>query len=247
MVRAAVDQPSRASELDDTGVLGTTAGRWLRASLLSSALVGRGVRAFQSIVRVGQSASNMDDMTAAKLAFLTDRASYPDEPLRVETRGTHFAWVFLTGERAYRMKKLSHLRGAGWRTREGRELACREELRGIVAQRQVVVLDDLCASGGTLVRAAEICRHATATAVRAAVTHAPLPAGLTTVLAAASLARVVVTDSVGFGPAAVCSPGAASKLTVLSVGPLFGQVLRRMLDGKPLAPLFERWPISAAD
>jgi len=80
-------------------------------------------------VRAGRSADSVDDITAAKLAFLTDPASYPHEPPRVETRETHFAWVFLAGERAYKMKKPSHLRGADWRTTEGRELACREELR----------------------------------------------------------------------------------------------------------------------
>ena len=120
-------------------------------------------------------------------------------------------------------------------------------LVGDVSRRHVIILDDLCASGGTLIRAADICRRAGAAAVHAAVTHAPLPAGLTTVLAAASLASVLVTDSVGPGPAAARTLGDGGKLTVLAVGPLLGQALRRMLDGKPLAPLLERWPISAAD
>ena len=67
--------------------------------------------------------------TAAKLAFLSDPASYAEHPREVERRETHFAWVFLAGSRAYKMKKPSHLRGADWRTTEARELACREELR----------------------------------------------------------------------------------------------------------------------
>ena len=71
----------------------------------------------------------MDEVTAAKVAFLSDPASYPDHPLRVERRETHFAWVFLAASRAYKLKKPSHLRGADWRTPEARELACREELR----------------------------------------------------------------------------------------------------------------------
>ena len=71
----------------------------------------------------------MDDVTAAKVAFLSDPASYPDHPRQVKACETHFAWVFLAGERAYKMKKPSHLRGADWRTTQARELACREELR----------------------------------------------------------------------------------------------------------------------
>ena len=66
---------------------------------------------------------------AAKVAFLSDPASYPEHPSRVEVVETHFAWIFLAGARAYKLKKASHLRGADWRTTEARELACREELR----------------------------------------------------------------------------------------------------------------------
>jgi uncharacterized protein len=66
---------------------------------------------------------------AAKVAFLSDPASYSDHPSHVEAIETHFAWVFLAGERAYKLKKASHLRGADWRTTEAREHACREELR----------------------------------------------------------------------------------------------------------------------
>ncbi|MDE2136822.1 MAG: hypothetical protein KGJ68_05250 [Gammaproteobacteria bacterium] len=66
---------------------------------------------------------------AAKVAFLSDPAAYPHCPSGVDVRETHFAWVFLAGERAYKMKKPSHLRGADWRSIEARELACREELR----------------------------------------------------------------------------------------------------------------------
>jgi ribose-phosphate pyrophosphokinase len=120
-------------------------------------------------------------------------------------------------------------------------------LVGDVSRRNVIVIDDLCASGGTLTRAADMCRRAGAPAVHAAVTHAPLPAGLAALRGAGSLASVVVTDSVGPGPAAAALSGGATPLTVLAVGPLFGQALHRMLDGKPLAPLLERWPVAPAD
>jgi len=120
-------------------------------------------------------------------------------------------------------------------------------LVGAVTGRQVIVIDDLCASGGTLVRAAEVCARAGAAAVHAAVTHVPLAAGLKTVLAAPSVASVVVTDSVGPVSTAAHSGSETAKLTVLPVGPLFGEGLRRMLSGKPLAPLLESWPLAAGD
>ena len=120
-------------------------------------------------------------------------------------------------------------------------------LVGDVSRRDVIVIDDLCASGGTLIRAADLCRRSGAAAVHAAVTHAPVPAGLAALLAAGSLASAVVTDSVGPGPATARSSGSRMRLTVLAAGPLFGQALRRMLDGKPLAPLLERWPVSGTE
>ena len=55
---------------------------------------------------------------AARIAFLSTPAAYPDHPPSVEVRETHFAWVFLAGARAYKLKKPSHLRGADWRTTE---------------------------------------------------------------------------------------------------------------------------------
>jgi len=120
-------------------------------------------------------------------------------------------------------------------------------LVGDVSGREVIVIDDLCASGGTLIRASEHCRRAGAAAVHAAVTHAPLASGLAAVLAAASLASVVATDSVGPQPGSLRAAGSPTRLVVLPIAPLFGQALRRMLDGEPLAPLLEHWPLAPGD
>jgi ribose-phosphate pyrophosphokinase len=107
----------------------------------------------------------------------------------------------------------------------------------------VVVLDDLCATGGTLVRAAQACRDAGAAAVHVAVTHAPLPAGLDRLLACDAISGIVVTDSVGSALRHPQSSTAGSKLRVLRVAPLLGEALRRMTGGEPLAPLLRAWPI----
>jgi ribose-phosphate pyrophosphokinase len=107
---------------------------------------------------------------------------------------------------------------------------------GSVAGRSVVVLDDLCASGGTLTRAAGALRAAGAAAVHAAFTHAPLPRGVEAVLKCDDIATVVTTDSVG--PATVSD----SRLTELHVAPLFAEAVSRIVAGAPLAPLLHRWP-----
>jgi uncharacterized protein len=42
---------------------------------------------------------------ARKVAFLRRRTSYPSHPRRVEAIQTHMSWVFLTDDRAYKLKK----------------------------------------------------------------------------------------------------------------------------------------------
>jgi ribose-phosphate pyrophosphokinase len=117
-------------------------------------------------------------------------------------------------------------------------------LAGEVAGRTVIILDDLCATGGTLIRAAETCRRAGAAASHVAVTHTPLAAGLAALTAAEPITSITVTDSVGIAFPPTRSPSASGKLVTLSVAPLLGQALGRMVTGKPVAPLLENWPVS---
>ncbi len=107
--------------------------------------------------------------------------------------------------------------------------------------RTVIVLDDLCASGVTLARAAAALRSAGAASVYAAVTHTPIESGLAALAAADDIAQIVTTDSVGYAAAA----GGADyrgKVQTLSAGELFGCALARMVSGEPLAPLAQHWP-----
>jgi ribose-phosphate pyrophosphokinase len=116
---------------------------------------------------------------------------------------------------------------------------------GEVAGRTVIVIDDLCASGGTLIRAAAALRRAGAAAVHVAVTHAPRPEGVATLLASADIAQIVLTDSVGTA-LRVDAQSAGRRLAILPIAPLLGQAVARSVRGAPLAPLLETWPLPAA-
>jgi ribose-phosphate pyrophosphokinase len=108
---------------------------------------------------------------------------------------------------------------------------------GPVTGRTVIVLDDLCASGGTLIRAAASLRSAGAAAVHVAFTHAPLTRGLSAVCSCAEISSVFTTDSVSLEREARWE-----SLTEMHVAPLFAEAIDRMIAGAPLAPLLQHWP-----
>jgi aminoglycoside phosphotransferase family enzyme len=76
-------------------------------------------------MRSGRSDAEMRE----KLAWLSDPRHYPRRPGAVEVLETHFAWVFLAGQRAYKLKKPLRQASMDYRTLRQRERACREELR----------------------------------------------------------------------------------------------------------------------
>ncbi len=66
--------------------------------------------------------------TAEKLAFLGSPGAYPHAPTEVSVRETHMSWVFLAGERVYKLKKPVRFPFLDFSTLARREAACRAEL-----------------------------------------------------------------------------------------------------------------------
>jgi uncharacterized protein len=64
-----------------------------------------------------------------KLAFLRDPNSYPGRVSAVHCIETHFAWVFLAGRYAYKLKKPLRQAAMDYRSLAARERGCREEIR----------------------------------------------------------------------------------------------------------------------
>jgi len=111
---------------------------------------------------------------------------------------------------------------------------------GASTGRTVIVIDDLCASGETLLRAATALREAGAKTIHVAFTHAPLARGLLAVAASKDITSLVTTDSVG--PETTRAVTNTATLTKLHMAPLLGEAIRHMVAGAPLAPLLNRWP-----
>ena len=76
------------------------------------------------VLRTGAARWNRPEV----VRFLADPRHYPHHPRSVEIIETHFAWIFLAGERAYKLKKPLHQTSMDYRTLALRHRACRAEL-----------------------------------------------------------------------------------------------------------------------
>lgn len=114
-----------------------------------------------------------------------------------------------------------------------------ETLVGDVTGKRVLILDDLISSGTTMRRAVAACRHAGATQVHLAATHAVFaPQALQLFKGDDRAARpdtVVVTDSVALGTD--FQPFIGKSLTVLPIAPLLAAVIARLHAGESTADL----------
>jgi len=66
---------------------------------------------------------------ATKLDFLSQAGAYDPRPREVLRRETHMSWVFLAGDRVYKLKKPVRFPYLDFSTLAKREAACRAELR----------------------------------------------------------------------------------------------------------------------
>lgn len=67
--------------------------------------------------------------TEDKVRFLSSRAAYMHRPRAVMVKQTHMSWVFVAGDRVYKLKKPVHHPFFDFRTIAAREKNCREEVR----------------------------------------------------------------------------------------------------------------------
>lgn len=102
----------------------------------------------------------------------------------------------------------------------------------------VIMIDDMTATGGTLSAAAKMCRESGAKSVHAFVSHFPLTAkGVERLMTETQLDELVVTDTIplreGFDPSKL-----PFKLTRLSVAPLIGEAIKRTHANESINDLF---------
>ncbi len=105
-----------------------------------------------------------------------------------------------------------------------------EALFAEVADRSVVIVDDMIGTGTTLLRAARAARAAGARAVIAVASHGLFVGAAAEALADPVLDRILITDSVP--PFRLAGSAAAARIEVLASAPLFAQAIRHQPEGK---------------
>ncbi len=112
------------------------------------------------------------------------------------------------------------------------EATVSEHLIGEVEGKDVILVDDLIATGGTITDAVRMVKQHGAKTVFIAATHGLFCGSALEKIAAADVQKVVVTDTV--------RPLAAypKKIEVLSVAPLLAETIRRIHHGKSVSSLF---------
>lgn len=104
---------------------------------------------------------------------------------------------------------------------------------GSVEGRDVLLVDDLCSTGGTLVMAAQACKEAGARHIFAACTHGLLVGDAVQKLAESSIEKIFISSTAPL-PESFHHP----KIEVISVARLFGEAVRCVISADSISSIF---------
>jgi ribose-phosphate pyrophosphokinase len=106
------------------------------------------------------------------------------------------------------------------------------QLIGQVANKPAIIIDDICDTGGTLVKAAALLKDLGANQVFAMITHPVFSKNAVDLIEKSCIDEMFITNTV---PLKKQLP---SNITVLSVGPLIAEALKRIESGESVSGLF---------
>ena len=103
---------------------------------------------------------------------------------------------------------------------------------GDVEGKDIVLIDDICDTGGTLAKSAALLKEKGARSVRALITHPVLSGNAYENIANSVLEELVVCDTIPV------KEGKSSKIKVISVAELFAVAIRNAFENKSITSLF---------
>ncbi len=118
------------------------------------------------------------------------------------------------------------------RDREGKLLPANSRVIGDVAGCDVILVDDLVDTGGTVNLAANTALQAGARNIYLFATHGVLSGNATAVLESGRIRKVIVTDSIYHDPATL-----TPKIEVLSIAGFLAEAIMRIHEGRSLSEL----------
>jgi len=107
-------------------------------------------------------------------------------------------------------------------------------LIGKVGAKNVLIMDDMVDTAGTMVAAAKKARAMGAQSVNAAVTHGVLSGPAIRRLKKAPIDRILITDTIH-----IDSKKHMDKLIPVSVAPVFGEAIQRIHNEESISVLFD--------
>ncbi|MNV78865.1 Ribose-phosphate pyrophosphokinase [compost metagenome] len=107
---------------------------------------------------------------------------------------------------------------------------------GDVTGQDVVLIDDICDTAGTLSKAAALIMESGAKSVRAVCTHAVLSGKAYETIENSVLSEMIVTDTIQLDPEKM---KLSTKIRVLSTAELFGKAIKNVNQHGSISDLFE--------
>ncbi len=107
-------------------------------------------------------------------------------------------------------------------------------LVGDLSDHNVLIVDDMIDTAGTIISAAETAMKNGASSVAAVATHALFSGSARKRLMSSPIERIIVTDTINFEPR-----GLENKLEIISVAKIFAASIERITQGESLSSLFE--------
>lgn len=107
---------------------------------------------------------------------------------------------------------------------------------GEVEGRDIVIIDDMIDTAGTLCKAADVLIEMGARSVRACATHGVLSGGAVERIHDSKLEAVYISDTIPHPELAE-----DAKIKIVSLAPLFASIIHKVYNYEAISPVFERW------
>jgi ribose-phosphate pyrophosphokinase len=105
------------------------------------------------------------------------------------------------------------------------------QIIGDVAGKNVVIIDDMVDTAGTITKAADLMKENGALTVRACASHCVMSGPASDRVQASALEEIVFTDSIPYTQR-------CAKVKQLSVAEMFAEAIQRVIDNKSISDLY---------